>query len=148
MLFGVELAGLLVDPTASVGMISWFVGVAMNLAGPVQYLVQIGWSISVCLKWLLPLTGFGTAESGINRCVMRSFVIIAAFVLTMSWFALAIPDFRSARIAGAVASTSEPAIFARTKTGHQSGKGWHGFQFFLTKVASEPFVPDAVFEGR
>ena len=32
--FGVELAGLLEDPTFSVGMISWFIGGAMNLAGP------------------------------------------------------------------------------------------------------------------
>ena len=39
LVFGVELAGLLEDPTASVGMISWFIGVAMNLAGPIQYLV-------------------------------------------------------------------------------------------------------------
>ena len=33
LVFGVELAGLLEDPTTSVGMISWFIGVAMNLAG-------------------------------------------------------------------------------------------------------------------
>ena len=50
-------------------MISWFIEVAMNLAGPVQYLVEIGWSDSVCLEWLFPLTGFGTAESGVDRCV-------------------------------------------------------------------------------
>ena len=34
--FGIELAGLLEDPTFSVGMISWFVGGAMNLAGPFE----------------------------------------------------------------------------------------------------------------
>ena len=34
--FGIELAGLFKDPAVSVGMISWFIGVAMNLAGPVQ----------------------------------------------------------------------------------------------------------------
>ena len=34
---GVELAGLLKNPAVSVGMISWFIGVAMNLAGSVQY---------------------------------------------------------------------------------------------------------------
>ena len=39
LIFGVELAGLLEDPTPSVGVISWFIGVAMNLAGPIQYLV-------------------------------------------------------------------------------------------------------------
>ena len=37
--FGVELAGLFKDPTVFVGMISWFIGVAMNLAGLIQYLV-------------------------------------------------------------------------------------------------------------
>ena len=35
--FGVELASLLEDPTASVGMIGWFVGVAVYLAGSIQY---------------------------------------------------------------------------------------------------------------
>ena len=32
--FGVELVGLLEDPTFFVGMISWFIEGAMNLAGP------------------------------------------------------------------------------------------------------------------
>ena len=41
LVFGVELAGLLDDPTASVGVISWFIGVAMNLAGPIQYLSKL-----------------------------------------------------------------------------------------------------------
>ena len=35
LVFGLELAGLLEDPTASVGMISWFSGAAVNLAGSV-----------------------------------------------------------------------------------------------------------------
>ena len=37
LVFDVELADLLEDPTVSVGMISWFIGVAVNLAGSVQY---------------------------------------------------------------------------------------------------------------
>ena len=37
LVFGIELTGLLEDPTTSVGMISWFIGVAVNLAGSVQY---------------------------------------------------------------------------------------------------------------
>ena len=37
LVFGVELAGLLKYPVVSVGMISWFIGVAVNLAGSVQY---------------------------------------------------------------------------------------------------------------
>ena len=39
LVFGIKLAGLFKDLIASVGMIGWFIGGAMNLAGPVQYLV-------------------------------------------------------------------------------------------------------------
>ena len=67
--FGVELAGLFKDPAVSVGMISWFIGVAMNLVGSVQYPIQVGWFISIRLGWLLPLAGLGVAESGVDRCV-------------------------------------------------------------------------------
>ena len=68
-MFGVELAGLFKDPAVSVGMISWFIGVAMNLAGSVQYPVQVGWFVAIHLEWLRPLTGLGIAESGVDRCV-------------------------------------------------------------------------------
>ena len=37
IVFGVKLACLLKDPTTSFGVISWFIGVAVNLAGSVQY---------------------------------------------------------------------------------------------------------------
>ena len=37
LVFGAELAGLFKDPAVSVSMISWFIGVAVNLAGSVQY---------------------------------------------------------------------------------------------------------------
>ena len=67
--FGIELAGLFKDPAVSVGMISWFIGWAMNLAGSVQYPVQVGWFVSIHLEWLLPLTELGVAESGVDRCV-------------------------------------------------------------------------------
>ena len=68
-LFSVELTGLFNNPTVSIGVIGWFIGVAMNLAGSVQNLVQVGWFISVHPGWLLPLTGHGFAESGVDRCV-------------------------------------------------------------------------------
>ena len=37
LVFGVELACLLEDPTVSVGMITWLIRVAVNLARSVQY---------------------------------------------------------------------------------------------------------------
>ena len=39
LMFSVELAGLFEDPTTSVGVIGWLIGIAMNLTGPIQYLV-------------------------------------------------------------------------------------------------------------
>ena len=69
LVFGIKLAALSKDPTAYVGVIGWFNGGAMNLAGPIQYLVQVGWFVLIRLEWLLPLTGLGVAESGVDRCV-------------------------------------------------------------------------------
>ena len=37
LVFGVELAGLLKDQAVFVSLISWFIGVAMDLARPIQY---------------------------------------------------------------------------------------------------------------
>ena len=79
---------------------------------------------------------------------MRSFIVIAMIVFIVLWLAVAISNFGSIRIIGAVASTSEPAVFSRAKTGHQSGKGSHGSRFFLTEVAGEPLISDAMFKGR
>ena len=49
LVIGVELTCLLEDPTVSVGMISWLIRMAVNLARSVQYPVKGGWSILVCL---------------------------------------------------------------------------------------------------
>ena len=94
------------------------------------------------------MTRFGAAESGVDHHVLCSFIIIATLVFIASWLAVTISDFESARIAGTVTSMSELAVFSHAKAGHQSGKGCHGFWFFLTEVAGKPLVPDAVFEGR
>ena len=64
------------------------------------------------------MTGFGAAKSGVDRCDMRSFIISATFVFIASWLAIAVSDFGSARIAGAVASTSELVVFSHAKAGH------------------------------
>ena len=117
-MFVIKLADMFKNPTTPIGVIGWFNGGAMNLAGPILYLVQIGWSVSVCLEWFFPLTGFGTTESGIDRCVLRSFIVIAMLMFIVSWLAFVISNFRSSRIIGAVASTSERTIFARAKVGH------------------------------
>ena len=40
-MFGVELAGLLKDPAVFVGMISWFIEVAVSLAGRSNILFRL-----------------------------------------------------------------------------------------------------------
>ena len=94
------------------------------------------------------MTGFGTTESGVDHRVLRSFIVMATLVFTVSWLAVAISNFGSTWINGDVASTSEPIVFSRTKTGHHGGKGSHGSWFFLTEVAGEPLISDDVFKGR
>ena len=49
LVLGIKLAYLLEDPTVSVGMISWLIRVTVNLTRSVEYPVQGGWSILVCL---------------------------------------------------------------------------------------------------
>ena len=89
-MISVKLACLLEDPTVSVGMISWFIGVAMNLAGSIQYSVQVGWFISIRLEWLLPLTGLRATESSINGRVFGVIAIIATLVFVASGLGVAI----------------------------------------------------------
>ena len=122
-MFGIKPAGLFEDPTACVGVSSWFIGGAMNLVGLIQYLIKVGWSVSICLGWFFLLTGLGVAESDVNCCVLCYFIIITTLVFIASWLSVAVSNFGSARVAGAIPSTSEPAIFSRAKVGHQSGKG-------------------------
>ena len=94
------------------------------------------------------MTGFGAIESGIDRRVLRFFVIVSMLVLVASWLAFAVPGFGGARVAGAIASTSEPAILSRAKAGHKCGEGCHGFRLFLAEVSGKPLVSDAMLEGR
>ena len=87
-------------------MIGRLVRGAMNLARPMEYSVQTRWTILVSFEWLLPLTGFRATESGVDCRVFGIFVISSTLVLVPSWLAIAIPVFGSARVAGAIASTS------------------------------------------
>ena len=64
-MLGVELAGLLEDPTFSVGMICRFIGGAMDLAYLVQNFAQAGQFISGAFRGRLLLTWLRASESGV-----------------------------------------------------------------------------------
>ena len=87
-------------------MIGRLVGGAMNLARPIEYFVQTGWTILVSFEWLLPLTGFRATESGVDRRVFGTIIIASTLVLVASWLAIAIPGFGGAGVAGTISSTS------------------------------------------
>ena len=56
-------------------------------------------------------------------------------VFVVSWPTIAISGFGGARVAGTVASTSEPAVFSHAKAGLECGKGCHGLRLFLAEVS-------------
>ena len=45
-------------------------------------------------------------------------------------------------------TTSQPAVLARTKAGHECREGCHGLRLLLAEVLGEPLVPDVMLKGR
>ena len=129
-------------------MVGWLVRVAMNLTGPIQYFIQVGWAIFVSFEWLLPLTRLGATESGVDRRILSFFIVVLALVFAASWPSIAIPSLRGARVASTIASMSEPANFACAEEGDKCSESCHSLRLFLTEVSGEPFMTDAVLKCR
>ena len=81
-----------------------------------------------------PLTGFRASESGINCRILSVVAINAALLLVAMRPATVVLGIRITRVLGRVIATSQPAIFSRTKAGHECREGCHRFRLFLTKV--------------
>ena len=92
LIFGVYFADLFKDPAVSVGVVGWLVWGAMNLARALQYTVQIGRYLIVALEWLLPLTEFRSAESGVDRRILGAVAIVPSLVSIAPWLAIIVPD--------------------------------------------------------
>ena len=129
-------------------MIGLFVWGAMYLARMIEYAVQAGWPLTIPFVGLLPLAGLGAAESGVNCGVIGVITIVSAFLPIAPELAGAVLGLGGACLAGCVFATSQPVVFTRTEAGHECREGCHRFLVFLAEVAGEPFVADAVFEGR
>ena len=71
LVYGVELARLLEDPTFSVSMIGGFTRGAMYLTYLVQNFVEAGQFISGAFRGRLLLTWPRALESGVYRCALR-----------------------------------------------------------------------------
>ena len=129
-------------------MIGWFVWGAVDLARTIKYAVQDGWSLIVSFIWLLPPTGLGATESGVDCRVIGVITIASTFVSAASELAVAIFALGGAYFACCVFATGQPAILTRTEAGHKCREGCHGLRLFLADVAGEPFVMDAMFKAR
>ena len=129
-------------------MIRRLIGGAVNLAWTIKYAVQCGWARIVLLEWHLPLTGLVATESGVDRRILSVVTVVLVLVSIASRFIFVAFNFRAAGVACIVFATGQPTVLARTKAGHECREGCHGFWFFLTEVAGEPLIPNAVFEGR
>ena len=83
LVYGVELAGLLEDPTFSVGMISGFTMGTMDLAYLVQNFVEAGQFILGAFRGRL-LTWPRAFESGVYCHALRAVFFIPVFVIAVA----------------------------------------------------------------
>ena len=80
-------------------MIGWFIRGAMDLTWTIEYAVQAGRALIISFIWLLPLTGLGATESGVDRLVIGIVTIVSTLVPVASGLGFAIFGFRGARFA-------------------------------------------------
>src|SRR3954463_6465588 len=104
----------------------------MYLAQAVEYSVQTGRALSIPFEWLFPLTGFIASESGINCRILSVVAVNAALLLVATRPATVVLGIRITRVLGHVIATSQPAVFSRTKAGHECREGYQRFWLFLT----------------
>ena len=83
LMYGVELAGLLEDPTFSVGMISRFTRGTMDLTYLVQNFVEAGQFIPGAFRGRL-LTWPRAFESGVYCHALRAVFFIPAFAIAVA----------------------------------------------------------------
>ena len=80
-MYGVELAGLLEDPTFSLDMISGFTRGAMDLTYLVQNFVEAGQFIPGAFRGRLLLTWPRASESGVYCRALRAVFFIPALII-------------------------------------------------------------------
>ena len=81
LVYGVELVGLLEDPTFSVGVIGCFARGAMDLTYLVQNFIQAGQFVSGAFRGRLLLTWPRTSKSGVYRRALQAVFFIPALII-------------------------------------------------------------------
>ena len=70
----------------------------MYLTGAVEYSVQMGRARSGSFEWLLPLTGLGASESGVDCHILIAVAVIVAFVFVSTRPAVVVLGIRTANV--------------------------------------------------
>ena len=78
-------------------MIGGFIRGAMDLTWTIKYAVQAGRALIIPFIWLLPLTGLGATESGVDRRVISIVTTILTLMSVASGLDVAILGFGGAR---------------------------------------------------
>ena len=117
-MFGVEFAGLLEDPTISVGMVCRSPGSTVDLTYFVQDFVEVRQLVPVIFGWRLFLILPRAFESGVDCRAHRVVILDSALFFVTARFPVSISEFRCARVAGA--ASCQPAILSCAKAGHEA----------------------------
>ena len=107
----------------------------MNLAWTIKYVVQTGRARIVPFELFFRLTGLRATKSSINGRVFGVIAIITTLVFVASGLGAGISSIWWARIAYYAVATSQPAIFAHAKAGHECREGCHGLRLLLVEVS-------------
>ena len=74
-------------------MIGWFIRGAMDLTWAIEYAVQAGRALFISFIWLIPLSGLGATESGVDRRVIGIVTVALTLVSVVPGLAIAISGF-------------------------------------------------------
>ena len=87
-------------------MIGRLVRGAMNLARPIEYSVQTGWTISASFERLLSLARFRATEFGIDRRILGIVIVVLMLLSIASRLIFVVFNSRGAGVVCIVFATS------------------------------------------
>ena len=118
LVFGIEFAELLENPTISMGMVCRSPGGAVDLTYFVQDFVEVRQLVPVIFGRRLFLILLRAFESGVDYRAHWAVILDSALFFVTARFPISISGFGCTRVAGA--ASCQPAILSCAKAGHEA----------------------------